>query len=46
MKQKIQLYNAIAEDKIDEELGSNSTEDYILPWERREDGMVVVLTCS
>ncbi|XP_077057397.1 uncharacterized protein LOC143710319 [Siphateles boraxobius] len=38
LKQKILLYNAIAEDTIDEELASNLTEDYILPWERREDG--------
>ena len=45
MKQKILLYNASAEDTIDEELASNLTEDYILPWERCEDGMVV-LTCS
>ncbi len=45
LKQKSLLYNTIAEDTIDEELASNLTEDYILPWERREDGMVV-LTCS
>ncbi|XP_077086671.1 uncharacterized protein LOC143738554 [Siphateles boraxobius] len=40
-KEKVEkklLYNAIAEDTIDEELASNLTEDYILPWERCEDG--------
>ncbi|CAM4590521.1 unnamed protein product [Leuciscus chuanchicus] len=37
LRQKIRLYNAIAEDTIDEELASNLTEDYILPWERSED---------
>ncbi|XP_077088059.1 uncharacterized protein LOC143739456 [Siphateles boraxobius] len=38
LRQKTRLYNAIAEDTIDEELASNLTEDYILPWERSEDG--------
>ncbi|KAL0970073.1 hypothetical protein UPYG_G00236780 [Umbra pygmaea] len=39
LREKILLYNAIEEDTIDEELASNLTEDYILPWERCEDGM-------
>lgn len=43
LRQKIRLYDAIAEDTIDEELASNLTEDYILPWERSEDGMVAYL---
>ncbi|KAG1955364.1 hypothetical protein F2P79_008456 [Pimephales promelas] len=38
LRQKIVLYNTIAEDTIDGELASNLTEDYILPWERSEDG--------
>ncbi|XP_077074053.1 uncharacterized protein LOC143725489 [Siphateles boraxobius] len=38
LRQKIGLYNTIAEDTIDGELASNLTEDYILPWERSEDG--------
>jgi len=43
LRQKIVLYNTIAEDTIDGELASNLTEDYILPWERSEDGMVAYL---
>ncbi|XP_039525902.1 uncharacterized protein LOC120478181 [Pimephales promelas] len=38
LRQKIVLYDTVAEDTIDGELASNLTEDYILPWERSEDG--------
>ncbi|KAL0973532.1 hypothetical protein UPYG_G00205520 [Umbra pygmaea] len=46
LREKILLYNAIEEDTIDEELASNLTEDYILPWERCEDGQVFRLKRS
>nr|XP_055027343.1 uncharacterized protein LOC129416960 [Misgurnus anguillicaudatus] len=38
LREKILQYNSTEEDKIDEELACSLTEDYILPWERLEDG--------